>query len=247
MIQKDEHVDIDSTNDDQKNNINKNGSQEILVENLGEKEQSDKEKIKVSQEKKEEEEKKKVQYGQKIVEKLEKASKEDVIKEYIKLLQKNEKLKKFSHEKETESSEYLDRYRRTLAEMENLRKRTVINKQDSLKYANFNIISDLLVILDDFQRAIDAARSDKKMNLKHFVDGIDMIEKQFVDLLFKKYGVVKYGKNGDDFDPKIHLAMVAGEGDFTKEVVLEVFRKGYLLHDRVIRAAQVKVSKLKQK
>ena len=110
MIQKDEHVDIDSTNDDQKNNINKNGSQEILVENLGEKEQSDKEKIKVSQEKKEEEEKKKVQYGQKIVEKLEKASKEDVIKEYIKLLQKNEKLKKFSHEKETESSEYLDRY-----------------------------------------------------------------------------------------------------------------------------------------
>ena len=72
-----------------------------------------------------------------------------------------------------------------------------------------------------------------------------MIEKHFADLLFKKYGVIKYGKKDEEFDPKIHTAVIAEEGDFESEIVLDVLRMGYILHDRVIRAAQVKVGKPK--
>jgi molecular chaperone GrpE len=101
-------------------------------------------------------------------------------------------------------------------------------------------------VLDDFQRAIDSSRNDEKMELSHFVEGIEMIEKQFIDLMFKKYGVEKYCEKGDEFDPTIHLAMTAEEGDYENETVIEVFRSGYKLHDRVIRAAEVKVGKPKE-
>ena len=180
-----------------------------------------------------------------IMEKLNKMSKDHLVKHYIKILKENEKHKKELKEKDSEMSDYLDRYKRTLADMENLRKRTITEKQESLKYANFSIIGDLLVVLDDFQRAIDSARNDENMDPKHFVDGVEMIEKQFADLLFKKYAVEKYCEPGDEFNPAIHLAMMMEEGDFKEETVLDVFRKGYKLHDRVIRPAEVKVGKPK--
>ena len=179
------------------------------------------------------------------IEKIKSLTKEEIEVEYVKLLQNYEKVKKILESKQKETLEYFDKYKRTLADIENLRKRTVIDKQDSLKFANFNIINDLLVVLDDFQRAIDSAKSDSKTDLKHFVNGIAMIEKHFADLLFKKYGVIKYGKKDEEFDPKIHTAVIAEEGDFKSEIVLDVLRMGYILHDRVIRAAQVKVGKPK--
>lgn len=178
-------------------------------------------------------------------EKLADADKDQLIEQYVETLKE---LKKANEEVETKTNETIDfanRYKRTLAEMENLRKRTMQDKQDSLKYANFNIINDLLVVLDDFERAIESAKTDTQMDLQHFVDGVQMIEKQFIDLLFKKYGVVKYCEKGEEFDPNIHLAMMAEEGDYDKEEIIEVFRKGYSLHDRVIRPAQVKIGKPK--
>ena len=79
-----------------------------------------------------------------------------------------------------------------------------------------------------------------------FLQGIEMIESQFADLLFKKYGVAKYGVKGEDFDPNIHQAVMMEEGESEKEVLADVFRKGFMLHERVIRPAQVKISKPKQ-
>jgi molecular chaperone GrpE len=182
-----------------------------------------------------------------VIEKLKKYNNDELIKMYVKAIKDHEKTKKVLIEKEKETQDMLDKYRRALAEMENIRKRTLIEKQDSLKYANFNIISDLLVILDDFERAITSAKSNENAtDLSHFVEGIDMIEKQFADLLFKKYGVTKYCEVNDEFDPKIHLAMTLEEGEFKEETVVEVYRKGYMLHDRVIRAAEVKVGKPKE-
>jgi molecular chaperone GrpE len=181
-----------------------------------------------------------------LYEKLMKEEKENIIKKFIKLHHENEKHKHTLKEKENEALENLDKYKRALAEYENLRKRTVLDKQDALKYANFNIISDLVTLLDDFQRAIDSAKKDEKTDLKTFVEGIEIIEKQFIDLLFKKYGVVRYGEQGEEFDPNIHSAIMAVEGDYDKETVIEIFRKGYKLHDRVIRAAEVKIGKTKK-
>ncbi len=207
-------------------------------------EKKEEEKVKIE---KEEETKKDKKDIDALMEKLKKCDNDELIKIYIKSLKDKDKTKKALDEKEKEVQELLDKYRRSLAEMENLRKRMIIEKQDSLKYANFNIISDLLIILDDFERAIISAKNDEKTELSHFVEGIDMIEKQLADLLFKKYGVVKYCEPNEEFDPKIHLAMTLEEGEFENEMVLEVYRKGYKLHDRVIRAAEVKVGKPKEK
>jgi molecular chaperone GrpE len=70
-----------------------------------------------------------------------------------------------------------------------------------------------------------------------------MIQKQFEDLLFKKYGVEKYGEAGEEFNPERHQAVMMEVGDYKEETVVEVFRSGYALHERVIRPAQVKVGK----
>jgi len=177
-------------------------------------------------------------------EKLEKMTKEELIKEYDKLLSENDKHLKLLDEKEKESTEYLDRYRRSLAEVENVRRRLSAEKSDILKYANFNLVSDLLVILDDFQRAVESAKSET-VDFNVYKEGIELIEKQFLDLLFKKYGVIKFGDKGEEFDPNKHQAVMLEEGDFDKEELVEVFRKGYCLHERVIRPAQVKISKAK--
>lgn len=178
-------------------------------------------------------------------EKLKKEKTEDIIEKYIELGKNIQDKDKEIEKLKADINEITDKYKRALAEMENLRKRTVLEKQESLKYANFNIIADFLTILDDFQRAIDSAKSDNELDIKNFLSGIEMIEKQFIELLFKKYGTKRFGEKGDKFDPQLHQALMMVEGDFQEEVVIEVFRNGYMLHDRVVRHAQVKVGKPK--
>jgi len=229
-------------NNEQENNQDING--EIKIENSTDNETGTK--TEDNPEKSEEKKDNKNKELDEFVEKLKKETQDDLIKKYIKQIIETNKLKDDIKKKETESFDYIDKYKRTLAEMENLRKRTAIDKQDSLKYANFNIINDFLGILDDFQRAIESARNDEKLEIKTFLDGIEMIEKQFIDLLFKKYGTKKFGDKGDKFDPQMHQALMMEEGDFEDETVTDVFRSGYLLHDRVVRHAQVKVGKPKK-
>jgi molecular chaperone GrpE len=94
-----------------------------------------------------------------------------------------------------------------------------------------------------FSVAIDAFKEDESKDATSFAEGIQMIEKQFADLLFTKYKVEKYGEEGEVFDPNLHQAMMMEEGKDKKEIVTQVFRKGYKLHDRVVRPAQVKISK----
>lgn len=182
---------------------------------------------------------------------LEELSKEELAEKYKELLAENKtltetnsKLSVSLKEADEKANDSFDKYRRGLAELENVRKRAQNERQEFAKYANFKIIEDLLIILDDFQRAIDSAKAGN-VNFENYQEGIEMIEKQFIDLLFKKYGVVKYGEQGDDFDPNIHQGMMMEEGDFEKEIIVDVFRKGFTLHDRVIRPAQVKVGKPK--
>ena len=182
---------------------------------------------------------------------VDRASVDELREKVAELCSENEMLQdrlknveKIKCEKESESLDYLDRYRRSLAEVENMRRRTQTEKQENLKYANFNIVSDLLVIFDDFDRAIEHGKKDP-CETTSFLEGIEMIAMQFGELLFKKYGVVKYGEINDLFDPNIHQAFMMEEGEYEKETIIEVFRKGFMLHDRVIRPAQVKIGKPK--
>lgn len=182
-------------------------------------------------------------------EKWQECSKEELVSELDEMLKKEErleteieKLKQTAAEKEQESLDYLDRYRRALAETENIRKRSSVEKQDALKFGNFNIISDLLTILDDFDRALESGKQESA-NKQVVIEGVEMIEKQFQDLLFKKYGVEKFGEVGEEFDPNRYQAVMMEMGDYKEETVIEVFRKGYCLHERVIRPSQVKIGK----
>jgi molecular chaperone GrpE len=175
----------------------------------------------------------------------EEASKEDILNELKKLQDGNaevEDLKKNLAEKTEEAAKNFDLYKRALADVENIRKRSANEKQEVLKFGNFNIVSDLLVVLDDFDRALTSGKQDNTEK-NAIIEGVEMIQKQFEDLLFKKYGVEKYGEAGEEFNPERHQAVMMEVGDYKEETVVEVFRSGYALHERVIRPAQVKVGK----
>ncbi len=224
----DEKSDVEINEKDNINNANNNINEDSM--NNGNKNENKTEKNKKSD----------------LIKELLKEEKEKLIDDYINVAFESEKLKAQLIEKDKECLTSIDKYKRALADLENLRKRTILDKQEALKYSNFNIINDLIFVLDDFQRAIDSAKTDEKIDLKQFLNGIEMIEKHFADLLFKKYGVLRYGEKNEDFDPKIHKALMLEDGDFEKEIIMEVFRMGYLLHDRVIRPAEVKIGRPKQ-
>ena len=175
----------------------------------------------------------------------EEASKEELLEELKKLQSictETEDLKKNLAEKTEEANKNFDLYKRALADVENIRKRSANEKQEVLKFGNFNIVSDLLVVLDDFDRALVSGKQDNTEK-DAIIEGVEMIQKQFEDLLFKKYGVEKYGASGEEFNPERHQAVMMEVGDYKEETVVEVFRSGYALHERVIRPAQVKVGK----
>ena len=131
----------------------------------------------------------------------EEASKEELLEELVKLKNaesENESLKKELSEKKIDAEKNFDLYKRALADVENIRKRSANEKQEVLKFGNFNIVSDLLVILDDFDRALMSGKQENTAK-ESIIEGVEMIQKQFEDLLFKKYGVEKFGTAGEEF------------------------------------------------
>jgi molecular chaperone GrpE len=145
-------------------------------------------------------------------------------------------------EKEMLISEYEDLLKRKLAEFENFRKRVVKESEDYKKYAVAEMALDIITVIDNFERALEAAESSKDFNVLH--EGILMIEKQLKDLLEKKYEVKMIETVGKEFNPTLHDALMMEESEeFDADTVVEDFQKGYIMHDRVIRPAKVKVAK----
>lgn len=129
------------------------------------------------------------------------------------------------------------------AELINYRKRKDDEVANKLKFANQDIILDILPILDNFDRAIKLQKSDDN-NLSKFLDGFKMLYNSLNETL-KRYGVEEIDCLGKEFDPNYHEAMLV-EKDESKEnnIILEVLIKGYILKGRVIRPASVKVNKI---
>ncbi|POR03280.1 molecular chaperone GrpE [Alkalispirochaeta sphaeroplastigenens] len=150
-------------------------------------------------------------------------------------------LKKELEGLQAENSELKNQYLRKQADMENYRKRMIRDKEDAVSYANQQLLLDLTAVIDDFERAIASAEESRDYDAFH--DGVVLIEKQLVSMLERKWGLKRLDSEGQEFDPQKHEAVTAEprEGDETS-MVLEEFQKGYLLHDRVLRAARVKVS-----
>jgi len=151
--------------------------------------------------------------------------------EYLKLKEDAEK-----------SKEYWEKILRLQADFENIRKRLEREKQDFVKFANEEMIAELLNILDDLERAVELAQS-KHQDLPAFLKGVEMILAHLYELL-KERGVRPIEAKDKTFDPHYHEALMQVENkDSPEHTIVEELQKGYLLNDRVIRTAKVKVSK----
>lgn len=143
-------------------------------------------------------------------------------------------------ELEKKVAELNDSYLRSVADFQNLRKRSIQEKQDAYDYANTSLLKDLLDSLDNFDRTVEAAAT--ATDPKSIADGVTMISKSLVSMLENKYNLVGYGAAGDAFDPDIHEAIGKVDEPVAEPVLKAVYLKGYKLKNRVIRHAKVMVS-----
>jgi molecular chaperone GrpE len=135
-----------------------------------------------------------------------------------------------------------DKYLRKLAEDANFRKRMTREKEDGQRFALTALLGDLIPILDDFDRAIASAETQKDYAVLH--DGVLLIKRQLNSTLEAKYGLARYESLGKPFDPNHHEAVAMVQGtpeDGDEAVVAEEFLPGYGLHDRILRTAKVRV------
>ena len=134
-----------------------------------------------------------------------------------------------------------DKLLRLAAEFENYKKRMIRDKQAGLKYAEENILKDLLPSIDNLERAIH--HEEATQDVKTFIEGVELTLKGLVATV-SKYGVVPIESVGQPFDPNLHEALVMEASDeVPAQSVLREFEKGYNYKDRLLRAAKVVVSK----
>ncbi|MFP4643574.1 MAG: nucleotide exchange factor GrpE [Spirochaetales bacterium] len=142
---------------------------------------------------------------------------------------------------EAENSELKEQYLRKQADFDNFRKRMQREKEEAAKFANKDLMLDILPVIDDFERAIKSAEESRDFDAFH--DGVKLIEKQFTGMLERKWGLKRIEAEGQEFDPQCHEAVTAEPDPSIKtSVVLEDFQKGYYLHDKVLRSSMVKVA-----
>ena len=138
-----------------------------------------------------------------------------------------------------ENQKLKDQYLRRLADFENYRKRVEREKGDYFKYALSDIVRELVPVLDNFERALASSAGDPPSELR---TGVEMICKQFSDAL-QRSGVRSVGEPNVSFDPTFHEAVMREENESVpNNTVVDVFQKGYFLHDRLVRPAMVKVA-----
>ena len=141
-----------------------------------------------------------------------------------------------------ELGEAKDKYIRLFAEFDNMRKRNERERAALIKYAHEEVIIELLGFFEDFERTIAAAKSSPS-DTANLLKGMEMVYGRMQQLL-KKYDVKEIEALGMKFDHNCHEALMTEESpDAEDGMILEVFQKGYLMGDRVVRTAKVKVSR----
>ncbi len=164
----------------------------------------------------------------------------EIKKEKKKLFGKKEKIESKMEELKSLIKEHEDKELRIMAEFVNFKKRREDEVSKMLKFANEDIVKDLLPVIDNFNRALEVNSDDEKIN--NFLSGFKMINDNLVNTL-NKYGVEEIDALNKEFDPQIHQAVLTEEVDgVDSNIVVEVLQKGYKLKDKVIRPTMVKVS-----
>jgi molecular chaperone GrpE len=146
-----------------------------------------------------------------------------------------------------ESAELKDKLLRTLAEMENLRRRTEREVTDARTYGIASFARDVLGIADNMQRALDAARQElgnsADPGVKTLLEGVELTERELLKAL-EKNGVKKFDPQGEKFDPNLHQAMYeVPDASVPSGMVMQVIQPGYMIGERILRPALVAVSK----
>jgi molecular chaperone GrpE len=133
-----------------------------------------------------------------------------------------------------------ERYLRSAAEFENYKRLAQRDQRDHIRYANEQIIKELLPVVDNLERALKAAKDSG--NSEGLVQGVDLTLKQLMGVL-TKFGVQLVSTVGQPFDPTAHHAVMSvASTQILENHVVEEFQRGYRLHDRILRAAMVSVS-----
>lgn len=134
------------------------------------------------------------------------------------------------------------RYMRLQADFANFKKRTAGEKLQISEVVKMEVLQNVLPVVDNFERALQVPQDKLTDDLKSFVDGYEMIYKQLMTVL-EKEGVVKIDAVGKPFDPNYHQAVMRVASDeYDNDVVVEVLQEGYLLGDKTLRPAMVKVA-----
>src|SRR3954466_10025123 len=146
-----------------------------------------------------------------------------------------------------EAAELKDRLLRTLAEMENLRRRTEREVADARTYAVTNFARDIVGVADSMERAMkaldDELRDKADAGVKALLDGVELTERELVKVL-EKHGVTKLDPKGQKFDPNMHQAMFEiPDPSVPAGMVTQVMQPGYKIGERVLRPAMVGVAK----
>ena len=183
----------------------------------------------------------------------EKDIKEEIKKEDKKVKKENKKHKKEDNtvkltKEEVEAlnlkiKELDEKAMRAQAELVNYRKRKDEEVEKMLKYANEDLITEILPVLDNFERAIKMDDDNLEDEVSQFLQGIKMVYSALLSVL-EKYDVKEIEALGLEFDPSVHQGVMTDHVEGKEEnVILEVFQKGYMLKEKVIRPAMVKVNK----
>jgi molecular chaperone GrpE len=148
---------------------------------------------------------------------------------------------------ERQIEELKDQYLRKAADFENFRKRMNREKQEAIEYANTGLLLDIILVMDDFERALRAVPENAEnwtvKDFQTFYEGVSMIEKRLSSQLENKWGLKRFDSAGEIFDPNRHEALMMEKSSEVSEAkVAEDLVKGYTLKDRVIRPAKVKVT-----
>lgn len=146
-------------------------------------------------------------------------------------------------ERAAKADEHWERLLRITADLENFKKRAAREKQEAIKFANENLVENLIPILDNFDMAIAAAQSSTEQSAQSLQTGIAMIYQQLKNALTQA-GLEEISAAGQKFDPNWHEAVSQQETtEVPEDQVLQQLRKGYKLRDRLVRPATVIVAK----
>ena len=143
-----------------------------------------------------------------------------------------------------------DKLLRTLAEMENQRRRFEKEREEAFEFGGFNFAKESLLLIDNIDRAIESFKNDEKLkknsDLDKVIDGIEIVKKDLISI-FKKNGIEHINCINKKFDPNYHQAMLEIE-DPNKEsgIVIQEIQKGYMMKDRLLRPSLVGVTKKKE-